>query len=264
MKCFLALLLGLVLFLHGFSQNLVGPDSTPIKSTHSHGKTAWGVGVGKRSALCNGLRLLVYGSAGSASSEYTTNGIELNVLNDADSKGKTNGINFGLLFFDEQKVNGLAFSHISFALSRMNGLAFSGISMHLEKQNGVALSGILQQSDKINGISLSGLDISSNDINGIAVSGLVCITDSTMNGVEISSVFSRAETVNGLIIGLITKTGKTRGLQLGLVNRARSMHGFQIGLINQIQQNPKWLRVLPIINFRFAKEIPEEVIRAEK
>lgn len=247
--------------LKGFSQEPVKTDSVQQKHTYSLGGKHWGIGFGKGSAKYNGLRVNIYdwdnelrkvfrkGNGG-----YVTNGIELNVLNDAASLGTINGINLGILFFDEYKVNGLAFSLISSALNQMNGFAFSGISMHFEKQNGIALSGILQQSDKINGVAISGLNISSNDINGIALSGLVCITDSTMNGVEISTLFSRAETVNGIIIGLITKTGHTRGLQLGLINRARTMHGLQIGLINQIQQNPKWLRVLPIINFRFAKE----------
>ncbi|MFY9310279.1 MAG: hypothetical protein WAQ28_14630 [Bacteroidia bacterium] len=259
MKYFLAVLLGLVLSLHGFSQGPVNPDSDPIESTHPCEKTEWGMAIGNRSTLCNGLRILVFGSAG-ASKGYITNGIELNVLNDANAEGKINGINLGLFYFDEEKVNGWAFSHISFGLSKLNGLAFSGISMNIDKQNGIGLSGLLQQSEAINGISLAGIDITSRNLNGVALSGLVCLTDSTMNGIEIAAAFARAETVNGLIVGIVTKTSKTKGLQIGLINRAHTMHGFQIGLINNIQQNPRWCRTLPFINFRFAMDTSEKLI----
>lgn len=271
MKHLSAVVLGLIVSLKSFSREPVKSDSTQQKHTYSLGGRHWGIGIGKGTYRYTGIRVNPFDSgseiktnAGNTVAGYRTNGIELNGMNDAGSLGITNGLNLGVLFFDEFRTNGLAFSAISFALDEMNGFAFAGISMNVERQNGVAFTGLLQRSEKINGIAISGLDITSNDINGIAVSGLVCITDSTMNGIEISTLFSRAETVNGVIIGLVTKTGRTRGVQLGLINRARTMHGFQIGLINQIQQNPKWLRVLPIINFRFAKENPEKINKTAK
>lgn len=271
MKHLLTVVLGIIVSLKSFSREPVKSDSTQQKHTYSLGGRHWGIGIGKGTYRYTGIRVNPFDSgseiktnAGNTGAGYRTNGIELNGMNDAGSLGITNGLNLGVLFFDEFRTNGLAFSAISFALDEMNGFAFAGISMNVERQNGVAFTGLLQRSEKINGIAISGLDITSNDINGIAVSGLVCITDSTMNGIEISTLFSRAETVNGVIIGLVTKTGRTRGVQLGLINRARTMHGFQIGLINQIQQNPKWLRVLPIINFRFAKENPEKINKTAK
>lgn len=257
MKYFFFGLLGVVLCLHGFSQTLVNTDSALIKSECSRGKTAWGIGVGKRNALCNDLRVLVFSPSDEVSTEYTTNGIQLSVLNDANSLGTTNGVNSGIIFFDEYKVNGLALSPIGYALGKMNGFAFSGISMNVDKQNGIAFSGLFQFSKHINGVSFAGLDIASKNINGVAFAGLACLADSVMNGVELSPIFSRARIANGIIIGLITKTDKTRGIQLGLINRAITMQGVQIGLVNYIRQNPVWCRTLPFINLRFKKDKSE-------
>jgi hypothetical protein len=45
--------------------------------------------------------------------------------------------------------------------------------------------------------------------------------------------------------------GYQSGVSIGIVNYAAKLHGIQIGLINYVRDNPKFLKVLPVINFRF-------------
>ena len=44
------------------------------------------------------------------------------------------------------------------------------------------------------------------------------------------------------------------GFQLGIANSAEYLRGVQIGLINYVGNNPKWARVLPIINMHFSRD----------
>jgi hypothetical protein len=38
------------------------------------------------------------------------------------------------------------------------------------------------------------------------------------------------------------------GVQIGVFNMAGSLHGVQIGVLNYVADNPKWARILPILN----------------
>jgi len=38
------------------------------------------------------------------------------------------------------------------------------------------------------------------------------------------------------------------GLQIGIFNTAGSLHGVQIGVLNYVGDNPKWARILPLVN----------------
>ncbi len=45
--------------------------------------------------------------------------------------------------------------------------------------------------------------------------------------------------------------GSQNGVSIGIVNYAYHLNGIQIGLINYVKNNPKGLKILPIINFNF-------------
>ncbi|MEQ8532496.1 MAG: hypothetical protein RIB86_11620, partial [Imperialibacter sp.] len=62
-------------------------------------------------------------------------------------------------------------------------------------------------------------------------------SDSSLNGISISAVNAVQGTQNGLSIGIVNTTHRLRGMQ--------------IGIINIVKDNPKGLRVLPIINAHF-------------
>jgi hypothetical protein len=44
------------------------------------------------------------------------------------------------------------------------------------------------------------------------------------------------------------------GFQIGVANTAEYLEGVQIGLINYVGNNPKWARLLPIINMHFSRD----------
>ena len=65
-----------------------------------------------------------------------------------------------------------------------------------------------------------------------------------LNGVRFNLRDNQVEVVNGI-------KGKQTGVSLGIVNYAYELKGIQIGLINYVRENPKYLKVLPLINARF-------------
>lgn len=48
-----------------------------------------------------------------------------------------------------------------------------------------------------------------------------------------------------------SKWGIAAGLAIGIVNYAFRVTGVQIGLINIVRDNPKYLKVLPVMNTSF-------------
>lgn len=46
---------------------------------------------------------------------------------------------------------------------------------------------------------------------------------------------------------------KFKGVSIGLINRTKSIEGVQIGLLNIVENNPKYLRVLPFLNLKWEK-----------
>jgi hypothetical protein len=76
-----------------------------------------------------------------------------------------------------------------------------------------------------------------------------------VNGVGIFAFVPEIYEFNGLIIGPFNSVKEMHGLQLGLFNNVTDGRLVQIGIINTIASNPKGLRTLPIINFRFKKKV---------
>lgn len=116
----------------------------------------------------------------------------------------------------------------------------------------------------------SGLDISTlgamseSAVNGISVGGLFNYALWDMNGVQISSLMSRAcGHASGLQFALITMTGTLEGgqlgifnyaergcgVQIGIVNRSDRLEGLQLGLINLNLDSS--VPVFPVVNFAF-------------
>ncbi len=108
-----------------------------------------------------------------------------------------------------------------------------------ESLTGINVAGLGMGSKKISGINVA-LAIGGQQVSGITVAPVflkVEGTDSSMNGISLSAVNAVQGTQNGLSIGVVNTTNKLRGIQLGI--------------INIVKDNPKGLRVLPIINMHF-------------
>ena len=74
-------------------------------------------------------------------------------------------------------------------------------------------------------------------MTGVALSGLVSTAGDTMTGLTVSA-YNRV-------------TGNMNGISLGIINYAHTLYGFQIGLINYVRDNPKYIKLLPLINANF-------------
>ena len=73
-----------------------------------------------------------------------------------------------------------------------------------------------------------GSGVNARDVHGLAL-GIV-------NGVDVKSLHG------------VWVNRDTQGLSIGLLNVARHLNGIQIGLLNYAGNNPKFLRLLPLVN----------------
>jgi hypothetical protein len=158
----------------------------------------------------------------------------------------------GLSGFDGD-VRGLCAGGILAGGSDLSGVAVGGLgAMASVRLRGIALSaGVAGAGKKLDGIAAGGLGVGAGDaLRGLALGGLVSMAPEVtgvslgaLNGVIVKSVnledFLEIRTVNQ----------RYTGLSLGLVNYSAELHGAQIGLFNYAANNPKWARLLPIVNF---------------
>ncbi|HTP14094.1 MAG TPA: hypothetical protein VMM37_10710 [Bacteroidota bacterium] len=85
----------------------------------------------------------------------------------------------------------------------------------------------------IKGISFAGYRIKSNEISGI----------------NLSLITVQAHNATGLISGVYNRvTGTQIGVSVGIFNHATELFGLQIGILNWAENNPEYLRILPILN----------------
>jgi hypothetical protein len=106
----------------------------------------------------------------------------------------------------------------------LQGIAMGGIGVGAPLVKGVALSVFAAGGDHLQGIMLAGGWVRVSE--GGSTRGITC------------AAFNQIK-------------GEQNGLSLGIVNYTRSIKGLQIGLINIVQENPRFLRILPILNFHF-------------
>lgn len=122
----------------------------------------------------------------------------------------------------------------------MTGIVFGGLGAGCGRElKGIAIGGLGVGAAVIRGLVLGGFGTGGQKVHGILLSGVwnKVTNDGSLNGLSASA------------FNLIK--GNQTGLSLGIVNYAWHLNGFQIGLINYVKDNPKFLRLLPIINAHF-------------
>ncbi|MCK5075281.1 MAG: hypothetical protein KAR38_02845, partial [Calditrichia bacterium] len=120
---------------------------------------------------------------------------------------------------------------------------------------GIGIGGLgIGAGENFKGIGFGGLGVGSPNVVGLAVGGV------GVGGVNLKGIMLAIGTIkvenNGSLTGFSLSAfnqikGKQNGLTFGIVNYARKLNGVQIGLINYVRDNPKYLRILPLINFHF-------------
>jgi hypothetical protein len=116
-----------------------------------------------------------------------------------------------------------------------------GVGEHIR---GIALDGVVAAGKGITGLSLGPAGVRAQErITGITAS-LVSIGAPAMRGLMVSSL-------NGVIFEEFwfrKVNQRMSGISVGLLNTTSHLRGVQLGLLNYAGNNPRWLRLLPLVN----------------
>jgi len=104
------------------------------------------------------------------------------------------------------------------------------------------------------GINIGGLGAGAPNVYGLNIGGLG-VGGETLKGVHLALGMVHVPN-DGQMIGFAASAfnyikGTQTGLAIGLVNYAYRLKGVQIGLVNIVRDNPKYRKVLPLINANF-------------
>ncbi len=147
----------------------------------------------------------------------------------------------------------------------LSGLALAGGGVFATKFRGIGISGFGAGGEDVKGIMLTGIGMGGARMDGIFVAGLGLGASERIRGIAIGSLLAFAPEVTGVMVGGMNglyvdridledflhfklANEKFTGLSIGLVNYSANLNGVQIGLINYAGNNPRWLRLLPLVN----------------
>jgi hypothetical protein len=127
----------------------------------------------------------------------------------------------------------------------LEGLGLGGVGIKAGGNlRGIALGGMVAVGKNITGLTLGVVGVRAKKrVSGITAS-LVSIGAPAMRGVMVSSL-------NGVVFEdfWFRKTNqKMNGISIGLLNTTSQLRGVQLGLLNYAGNNPRWLRLLPLVN----------------
>jgi hypothetical protein len=153
----------------------------------------------------------------------------------------------------QQSFSGLALAGGGVFASSFHGLGISGFGAGGEDVKGVLLTGGGMGGARMDGIFVAGLGLGATErIRGFAFGSFLAVAPE-VKGVMIGGLnglyIDRIDLVDFLHFELANK--EFTGLSIGLVNYSAKLKGVQIGLINYAANNPRWLRLLPLINLHF-------------
>lgn len=183
------------------------------------------------------------------------NGISIGVMPVA---GSMQPINIGLIGVGTAKnnLNGFSFGGILVgSVGNINGLCVSGLITMADGANsvisGLVLSGIgIGAHEAINGLALGGLAVGTDGyINGVASSLTYISAKDNFKGLAVTAGYLNSKIFSGLAIAGYTNTTQMNGISFALFNRTKELHGVQLGLLNFAANNPKSLKLIPLINF---------------
>lgn len=118
----------------------------------------------------------------------------------------------------------------------MTGILVGGLASGAGgRMTGIMAGGLASGASQVRGLALGGIATGARTVHGALVSaGYNRIEEGVMRGVTLS--------------GYNDMRGTQRGIAIGIYNYARTLHGLQIGVLNVAQNNPRGLRVLPLVN----------------
>ncbi len=186
------------------------------------------------------------------------NGISAGVI---PTGGSMQPVNLGVLGVGaNHNLNGLTLGgFVVGAGGNINGLSVSGLLTMADGDqsviSGIAISGIgLGAAKAINGLAIGGLGVGTDgDINGVVSSLAYISAGKNSRGLTVTAGYLKSEIFKGVAIAGYASTNQMNGLSIALYNRTKKLHGIQVGLLNYAGNNPKGLRMLPVINLHLRK-----------
>jgi hypothetical protein len=189
--------------------------------------------------------------------------------------GSLRGITFGGLGVGaSEKVSGITIGGLGVGSGKdLEGITIGGLGVGSGKNiSGLTISGLgVGCGGELRGIVISGIAAGSPKVKALAIAPIVGGKD--VKGLVIAPAYSKVgfitkhgdqkemkeEEISGTFTGVTISAynqirGEQKGVAIGVVNFANKIRGLQFGIINIVKENPKGLRVLPIINLKFKKK----------
>jgi hypothetical protein len=185
------------------------------------------------------------------------NGINIGGLGIGSGENMT-GLNLGGLGAGAgENVAGISIGGIGVGAGKnMTGVNIGGLGVGAgERLTGINIGGLgVGAGESLVGLTVAGIGAGSDEVWGLTVAGLG-VGGKILKGVHLAGAMVRVEN-GGRMVGLAVSAvnyfkGTQKGLAIGIVNYAWSLKGVQIGLVNIVRDNPKYSRILPIINANF-------------
>ena len=178
------------------------------------------------------------------------------------------GLTIGGLFAGGSNLTGLSLSFGGAYADTLRGVAVGGIFANaggLGGMRGIAGGGLFVGGRDLTGIACSLGGIGAESLDGIMLAGLGLGAGKRIRGVAIGSCLVFAPQVTGVAVGALNglyidridledflhvKYANRRftGLSIGLFNYTAQLKGVQLGLLNYAGNNPRWLKLLPVVN----------------
>lgn len=172
----------------------------------------------------------------------------------------------GLCAAGDKRLTGIALSLGVTASNRLRGLALGGIGVGGQTFRGVALGGIGVAGEHLRGVTAGGLVVyGERDLDGLICSLGGVGAGEQIRGIAFGGVTVLAKDITGVAAGAFNGVIVDRinleeflhfrlvnqhftGLSIGLVNYTACLRGVQFGLFNYAANNPRGLRLLPLVN----------------
>jgi hypothetical protein len=266
--------------IRGISLGLLGTGS----GDNFCGLAVGGLGVGAG----NNMTGIMIGGLG-AGSGGKISGITICGLG-AGASGNIKGVTIGGLGVGSGgNLTGIAVGGLGAGASGdINGFTFGLLGAGAgENITGITIGGLgAGASENITGITIGGLGAGcGGDIKGVVLAGLGAGCGDELQGVALTGVGAGAPTVRGMILSLLFAggndiqgitlaglnlrvkengsysgfsasafnyiKGRQTGLSVGILNYSWHLNGVQLGILNYVKDNPRFLKILPLVNAHF-------------
>ena len=139
---------------------------------------------------------------------------------------------------------------------RVTGLTIGGIGVGAGGDlTGVNVGGVgVGSGGTVKWLSVAGVGVGAPRVEGLAAALAVGGVD--VRGVAIAPAYFTvgSSTESGTLTGVAASAwnrvqGAQHGVTIGVVNTAHQLRGLQIGVVNYTRDNPRWRRLLPLVNW---------------